>query len=99
MMMVKADYDRVVDGLERCFKYETATSSGLICEECPYNKENGLGTCSALLLKEALELIKEQEPKRMWLYNGELCCPQCGAICKSYYHYCNECGQAVKWSE
>jgi len=38
-------------------------------------------------------------PQKMWLCNGELCCPQCGAICKSYYHYCNECGQAVKWDK
>ncbi len=47
----------------------------------------------------AEELLKKQEPKRMWLCNGELCCPQCGAICKSYYHYCDECGQAVKCND
>ena len=51
------------------------------------------------IVKDAIELLKEQEPKRMWLCNGELCCPQCGALCKSYYHYCDECGQAVKWDE
>lgn len=51
----------------------------------------------AQALDEIGEMLEERKPKQMWLCNGELCCPQCGAICKSYYHYCNECGQAVKW--
>lgn len=38
-------------------------------------------------------------PQKMWLCNGELCCPQCGSLCKSYYHYCTECGQAVTWND
>lgn len=56
-----ADIEEVVKGLECCYKYETHTANGLICEECPYNKENGLRTCSALMLKEALELLKEYD--------------------------------------
>ena len=38
-------------------------------------------------------------PKKMWRFNGVLYCPQCGAVCKSYYHFCNDCGQAVKLDE
>ena len=60
-----ADIKEVVTGLECCYKYETHPASGLICEECPYNKENGLGTCSVLMLKDALELLKEQEPREL----------------------------------
>lgn len=55
------DIKEVITGLECCYKYETQPASGLICEECPYNKENGLGTCSELMLKDALELLKEHE--------------------------------------
>ncbi len=40
----------------------------------------------------ALEKLK---PKQMLISNGFLRCPECGSICKSYYHYCDECGQAV----
>jgi len=47
--------------------------------------------------EDAIAILREQEPKQMQLCNGELCCPQCGDICKSFYHYCTECGQAVKW--
>lgn len=48
-------------------------------------------------IEDILELLKEPEPKMMELCNGELYCPSCGEKLKSYYHYCNECGQAVKW--
>lgn len=49
------------------------------------------------LLHNALSLLKAQEPKQMEICNGELYCTSCGNKLKSYYHYCEECGQAVKW--
>lgn len=82
------DRDRAIKGLEHHLNFKG-------CDGCPYESEETYCNC----LKDALILLKTHEPKQMWLCNGELCCPQCGAICKSYYHYCNECGQAVKWDE
>ena len=82
------DREKAIKGLECC-------GETMNCNECPYDSE--IGGCFTNLKADALNLLKEQEPKQMWLCNGELCCPQCGALCKSYYHYCNECGQAVKW--
>ena len=51
--------EKVIKGIKCCFIYETRAASGLVCEECPYNKDNNLGTCTASLFKDALELLKE----------------------------------------
>jgi len=61
--------DKIIKGLECCFKYETHVASGLVCEECPYNKNDYFGTCTAVLLREAIELLKEQERQIRFLKN------------------------------
>ena len=105
---------KVIKGLECCFKYETHLSiaGSLICEECPYNKDDYSGTCTSLLLKDALELLKEHEPILLenqhkpyghiinvnspWISK----CPRCGKkIEGKQTRFCKYCGQAVKWDE
>lgn len=59
-----ADQEKVIKGLECCTAFD---GKGFpLCEECPYEDE---GTCPELdvLHKDALELLKAQEPRVMTL--------------------------------
>lgn len=59
-----ADREKVIRGLECCTTFD---SKGFpLCEECPYADD---GTCPELdqLHRDALELLKEQEPRVMTL--------------------------------
>ena len=100
-----ADKDKVIKGLECCLKYETHAASGLVCEECPYNKDNHLGTCTAWLFSDALELLKEQEPvkpkeERLDDVDSIFRCGNCG-VCFYFRQqkYCAICGRKAKWDE
>ena len=59
-----ADREKVIKGLECC-------AIGLYCpdEECPYekDKEEKQENCIALLARDALEVLKAQEPRVMTL--------------------------------
>ena len=58
------DREKVIKGLECCTAFD---GKGFpLCEECPYEDE---GTCPELdvLHKDALELLKAQEPRVMTL--------------------------------
>jgi len=58
-----ADIEKIIKGLEQC------VGTGK-CQDCVYGKEHPALSCKALL-KDALELLKEQQEKiekaRMWL--------------------------------
>ena len=52
--------------------------------------------------KDTLELLKEQEAKKVTWRVGRAHCPSCGELFpkkqdKQYIRFCNYCGQAVKW--
>lgn len=89
-----ADRENVIKGLECCYKYETNIASGLVCEECPYNINNDLGPCTALLHRDTLELLKEQKPdnsKYEYKYDHTDCLwygsdnwNQCPSTCSQY---------------
>ena len=68
--------------------------------------------CPEYLLADALELLKEQEPKSIvykeknWMTGLPIAiCPRCGKVARQFYagyteeetHFCPWCGQAVKW--
>ena len=64
--------------------------------------------CQRWILKDAITLLKEQEPKPVKVvkteYDHELYyCPRCDRpFCDFYYvkpKFCDKCGQAVKWNE
>lgn len=92
------DRKKVIKGLRRC-------STQMGCTGCPY-KKLAAAKCSSALKREALELLKDQEPKlvdniqiRTLDTVGD--CPSCGIGVSKRYHpmHCGLCGQAVKWNE
>lgn len=96
--------EKVIKGLECCLN----TSRFVECtENCPYyQRKLVVGVCSENLMRDALSLLKGQEPKPVGLYGkddwyGLVCvCPDCKAEWmsdESNTHFCPNCGQAVKW--
>ena len=100
-----ADREKVINGLKHC-------SNKSFCNDgCPYSsilRDHNLGIdeCITCLAHDALELLKEQEPKPVKItknvYNYEFYyCPNCGRGFELTYYkkpaYCDKCGQAVKW--
>lgn len=90
------DIEKVIKGLECCAYKEN-------CDECPYIRGNAM--CLSYKDKDALELLKKQEPKATIItHQNEYCkdgkCPSCGHEIETNMHpkYCGYCGQAVKWS-
>ena len=93
------DREKVITGVDICL-------SRFHCgEDCPYyNAENHSG-CMELLRKDALELLKEQEPVkpkskvRHGAY-GQIqhFCGKCNAMLHGKQKYCSKCGKEVKWN-
>lgn len=91
--------EKVIKGLECCNNDE--------CDNCSYYRscdENDLGTCRATLHRDALVLLKAQEPVKplpgLWdrdipLFSCGGCGGEIGA--KGISKYCSRCGRAVKW--
>ena len=89
------DRKKVIQWLEAC-------SCG--CEDgCPYEYDGLVHhvECKADLMKDALELLKEQEPvepvekrNRGFYYACGSCGKPLGIVLPSY---CQYCGKAVKW--
>jgi len=79
--------------------------TGLIssCEDgCPYFIGDGR-KCKDLL-KDALSVLKEQEPQLVLNIGDQISCksgscPKCGKMLNTTCNkrYCGDCGQAVKW--
>ena len=98
------DRKKVIKGLEICSEF--GSWHGLDCElneaykDCPYRGcETG---CIVTIAKDALTLLKEQEPKQIEteeINDGRLYrCPSCHmAMMLRKQPYCHSCGQAVKW--
>lgn len=92
-----ADREKVIRGLEVC-------TTDFCSEECPYYQCDGL-SCHGPLMRDALALLKEQEPKMVVQTTSTIRCPGCGKqiTSKGAIHreikYCWKCGQAVKWND
>ena len=93
-----ADRTKVEKGLARCLSGKVPFG----CGECPYYGDEvytDAWSCRLSLMRDANELLKEQqpiEPVEMDLCNGEPFCPTCGSIVRCYYNFCVECGQKFK---
>ena len=92
--------DRVIYDLERCVCKVPDS-----CTDCSKRREGLLPLeCMEELMKDALELLKEQEPKPVELHTNAYgtrfyFCPKCK---RELFHtrnlnFCEKCGQAVKW--
>lgn len=93
--------EKVIKELECCVCLDNNWSK---CANCDYADEFNNGDCETYLLRDALALLKAQEPKLVHVTAninhrkiGE--CPTCGKSINSgdYPNYCGRCGQAVKW--
>ena len=98
----------VLKGLECCQVSMSEEDPFTKCEECPYNDLSVyVQDCRSHLCKDALELMKEQEPMipvflpiRDRYIVTKQCnyrCVNCGElICRSDL-FCEHCGRPVKW--
>ena len=92
------DRKKVIKAIEYC------TDNSLVChgDECPYWKD-GVSTivCWNNVMKDAGELLKEQEPVKPKYIDGKrnhfIMCGKCNTDLIRGMKYCSYCGQAVKW--
>lgn len=103
--------EKVIKGMEYCIDYAQRVKdliNDVPCEGCPYAALKpiavGQGDCIDSLFKDALALLKAQEPVKpneIW-YGGVLVyyqCPICTSKLYAVDRYCAHCGRAVKWDD
>ena len=79
---------------------ECLATDAVPCIECPYCNQ---GFCPSAVARDAIELLKEQEPTRVEsVYYGtdmfkRYRCPTCKAFFDHKHNYCPNCGKKVKW--
>lgn len=90
-----ADREKVINCIEIC------CSARPKCAKCDFFDEED---CNSKLMHDALELLKEQEPKLVVATTNSYGtkfyhCPRCNHDLYAYprQKYCGQCGQAVKW--
>ena len=97
--------EKVIAGLKCCLE------PGAPCQKCPYYDED----CTDKLERDALDLLKEQEPVKPCVATDTWICPKCGHTLESQYliddkenpqvlvheqyNFCPNCGRAVKWDD
>lgn len=96
------DREKVIKGLEWCMneKHDCYREKG-----CPYENEGEDIGCKYALHRDALALLKAQEPvkpvfERQFMTSIEIYdCGKCGTSlgAKGIAKYCMNCGRAVKW--
>lgn len=85
--MMISDREKVIKKLEECL---SASCRGF--RTCPYSDADWDA------VKEALALLKEQEPIKPRFYTGRECwCGQCGGMMYTGDNYCSHCGRKVLW--
>ena len=82
------------------------------CNDCPYclsGKGYTAMNCRDYMLRDALALLKEQEPVKPILEQDSMVCGNCGheviwqkmigdnILAEEQLDYCPQCGKAVKW--
>ena len=91
-----ADREKVVEGLECCIR---KMEGQRVCDDCPYDEDFNCLGCS-VVLRQALALLREQEPlrprargrvERVWA------CGECGAEISKGDAYCRMCGREADW--
>lgn len=105
MIQNQIDMEKVIKALEHC------SEDG--CEGCPYEPDCLMADGFSELAKDALELLKEQEPIKPTVSVDTWICSKCGHTLESQeliddkenpqvlvheqYEYCPCCGRKVKW--
>ena len=90
------DLEKVRKGLDLCLSGESS-----VCNDCPYDAEckEATGIGPSPLRRDALELLKEQEPVKPIRLENWWECPSCGGNIVANMKYCPGCGRSVKWNE
>ena len=89
------DRGKIVRGMECCVNGEHS--------ECPYrdrDNDNGMLKCWSELMRDALELLKEQKPvkpKQMGTVTHWYACGACQMPVDYEDAYCRGCGRGLKW--
>ena len=101
-----ADVENVIYAIERCTCHVPDA-----CRDCPYDAGHPYNECIEMLLKDAMELLKEQEAVKPSVDVDTYVCPNCGhrlevqgklgdnVIFDERYNFCPACGKAVKWDD
>ena len=103
--MDREKVSEVIKGLECCSVNFTDCVCGEEIDECPYC---GTKKCIDNLMRDALELLKAQEPVKpyaeycehtgtKWLVCGACHEPMNKTSEETWSNYCPNCGRAVKW--
>lgn len=97
------DREKVIKALECCSNDKPFYHAH--CDECPYNGRNpdNMGGCIKLY-RDAMELLKEQEPvkpiERLGGTNWVFYECECNKpLYERGFNYCPWCGRSVKWDE
>ena len=90
------DLEKVQKGLDLCLSGESS-----VCNDCPYDAEckEATGIGPSPLRRDALKLLKEQEPVKPIRLENWWECPSCGGNIVANMKYCPGCGRSVKWNE
>lgn len=86
------DAEKVIDGLGRCISRE---SGKYTCYLCPY--ETAGNDCEIRLSKDAIALLREQEPIMVIWKEDIPFCGECRTAMSKTQDYCHKCGRKVKW--
>ena len=92
-----ADRENVIKAIEACMDHDHPA----YCNEC-YLDGPGFGiVCREMLMRDALNLLREQEPVAPRYKDPyHAYCGACGCRIplKIKARYCHKCGKAVKWN-
>lgn len=93
------DREKVIHAIERCTCHVPDA-----CRDCGYDAGHPYNECVELLLKDALELLKEQEAvtpikarQGRNEYYSYFLCPVCKNDITFHQSYCEDCGRKMKW--
>ena len=105
-----ADREKVIKGLEHCTsaKYPYPCNGCAYCGNIDYTDP---WSCRIAVMRDALELLKEQEPvEPITSGQDDWACGNCGETvgwnelsCSGQdavkHNYCPNCGKAVRWND
>lgn len=93
------DREKVIKGVRKCLSHKPCSENG-----CPYENECAVEHLNDPLLRDALSLLKEQEPTkpRRKVRHGTTTiyqhwCGQCMTMLYGKPKFCPNCGKPVEW--
>lgn len=86
------DPEKVIYSIERCICHVPDA-----CRNCAYDAGHPYNECVEMMLKDALSLLKAQEP--LAVRETELNKCVCGNEINRYWHpeFCGFCGKKLEW--